>query len=290
MPAKSISNIANFEPFEIHSVQWILQNKIRQTKHVKRFSNYHLLWIRKGTGVHYIDTARYDIKNNTLFCIFPGQIHVLNLFKDTEGYLISFDTDFLEMAHNEFFPIFHHNQFVAQQPFSKISICHTKEEEIAQILDSMSLEFQNFYLLRKEVLRNYLKIFLIKIARHIDRPANDSGIIKTNRYLKKFFDLLHQNFKKVKSVSEYAGMMAVSATYLNEVIKSATGFPVSYHIQQHVIIEAKRQALFTDLSMKEIAYGLGFDDITHFSKYFKGFAGQNFTEYRKKATEEFHAS
>ena len=76
-------------------------------------------------------------------------------------------------------------------------------------------------------------------------------------------------------------MLSVSANYLNVTVKKVSGYPVSYHIQQQIIQEAKRQAVYTDKSMKEIAYQLGFEAITHFSKFFKKNEGSNFSLYRK---------
>ena len=48
------------------------------------------------------------------------------------------------------------------------------------------------------------------------------------------------------------------------------------------MLEAKRQAAYSSLTMKEIAYQLGFDDIAHFSKFFKNVSGSSFTDFKKK--------
>jgi AraC family transcriptional regulator, transcriptional activator of pobA len=68
-------------------------------------------------------------------------------------------------------------------------------------------------------------------------------------------------------------MLNISTTYLNECVKSATGHPVSYHIQQRVILEAKRLLAHTNSSVKEIAAELGYDDVPYFSRLFSKIAG-----------------
>ena len=50
-------------------------------------------------------------------------------------------------------------------------------------------------------------------------------------------------------------------------------------------MEAKRQAMYSQVSMKEIAYGLGFDNLAHFSKYFKTNSGINFTDFKRQAKD-----
>jgi AraC-like DNA-binding protein len=48
-----------------------------------------------------------------------------------------------------------------------------------------------------------------------------------------------------------------------------------------MVQEAKRLAMYSDASMKMVAYTLGFDDLSHFSKFFKNVTGINFTQYKK---------
>ncbi|MCW3111245.1 MAG: helix-turn-helix protein, partial [Segetibacter sp.] len=66
-----------------------------------------------------------------------------------------------------------------------------------------------------------------------------------------------------------------------EIVKKTSGTPASDHIKHRIVLEAKRHAAYSDVSMKEIAYSLGFDDVAHFSKYFKNATGINFTDFKK---------
>lgn len=88
-------------------------------------------------------------------------------------------------------------------------------------------------------------------------------------------------------VTDYADELIVTPNYLNEVIKKITGFPASHHIQQRIVLEAKRQAAYSNLSMKEVAYQLGFDDMAHFSKFFKNASGQSFTDFKKALVGQY---
>ena len=82
-------------------------------------------------------------------------------------------------------------------------------------------------------------------------------------------------------VSDYAGELFISPSYLNEIVKRISGFTASHHIQQRIVLEAKRLAIYSGSSMKEIAYLLGFEDIAYFSKYFKTFSGTNFRDFKR---------
>ena len=94
-------------------------------------------------------------------------------------------------------------------------------------------------------------------------------------------ELLDKNFKEKKMVAEYAAQLLVTPNYLNRIIKNITGFSAGHHIRQRIVLEAKRLGLYTAAGMKEIAYKLGFIDSAHFSKFFKTYAGLNFSEFKK---------
>ena len=89
----------------------------------------------------------------------------------------------------------------------------------------------------------------------------------------------------MKSPGAYAAALNISTSYLNEAVKDTTGLPVSYWIQQEVVIEAKRLLYYTDKTVKEIAYELGFDDHAYFSRLFVKAEGITALTFRKQYRE-----
>lgn len=90
---------------------------------------------------------------------------------------------------------------------------------------------------------------------------------------KGFKNLLEKHFKDVKRPADYAGQLHISTSYLNECVKATTGRSVSSHIQQRVILEAKRLLYHSARSVKEIADELGFDDYSYFTRLFTKVVG-----------------
>ena len=83
-----------------------------------------------------------------------------------------------------------------------------------------------------------------------------------------FRKLLEQDYITNKRPAHYAQHLNISTPYLNECVKNVTGHPVSYHIQQRVVLEAKRLLCHTNQSVKQIAAALGYDDYPYFSRLF----------------------
>ena len=74
-------------------------------------------------------------------------------------------------------------------------------------------------------------------------------------------------------VSQYAEALHITPDYLNASLKSLTGTGAKEHIQNRILIAAKRLLKFSDLNTKEIAYELGFSEPANFSIFFKKHTG-----------------
>lgn len=161
------------------------------------------------------------------------------------------------------------------------------EQEMLDIATRLVKETDNYFLLRKEILNRYLNIFLIYLRRQFE-AVQPEGVQETNNaVLKSFLLLLENNFKEKKAVADYARELFITPNHLNYIIKRTSGYPASYHIRQRIIREAKRQVQYTSASMKEIAYYLGFDNMAHFSKFFKSACGMNFTDFKRSASRNY---
>lgn len=125
----------------------------------------------------------------------------------------------------------------------------------------------------KQVLLELLYTFLSVIARKYTQINLLCNASRPQQIARDFKRLLVENMRSEKSPSLYADMLNISEAYLNEVVKKITGFTAGYWIRYHVILEAKRLLFHTDMHVKEIAYSLGYENYTYFSRLFKQTAG-----------------
>ena len=96
-----------------------------------------------------------------------------------------------------------------------------------------------------------------------------------------FRDLLESNIRSKRSPSFYAGRLNITVAYLNEAVNSVLGTSVSHHIQNEIILLAKRQLVYTTDSIKEIAHSLGFNDYSYFTRLFTKVAGVSPALFRR---------
>jgi len=243
----------------------------------KRQKEHQILWMKEGTGSLLLDDLRLTAHAHTAFHILPNQVMQLSLAPATAGCLLRFTPGFLQPAPNKINPLYHHHLLNR----TIISFTPKTATELNQVLLAMEQPFLQPGSLGMDILREYLDIVLLYLSQEGTTQRKQFDTIPRAGIINRFFELLQENFSAKKQVIEYAKEMAISANYLNNIIKKSSGYSASYYIQQQTMQEARRQVIYTTRSMKEIAYHLGFDEYTHFSKFFKKMEGLSFSDYRK---------
>jgi AraC family transcriptional activator of pobA len=95
--------------------------------------------------------------------------------------------------------------------------------------------------------------------------------------------LIDEHFRTERNIGFYAGRLAMTPDRLNDHVKRATGVTAGHLLRQRILTEAKRQLVFTRLTVGEIAYDLAFADPSHFGRFFKKQTGTTPQAFRGTA-------
>jgi len=266
--------------FEIHMLDALGAERTLLNGKQDRLQHFEIIWFKTGDGHLCIDTVQHTIAGNMIYCVTPGQVRSFHCGSAT-GYYISFSQDFLYRWATYTMGTTWLDSNIYGMGHSVISPDREMQLEIEDVMIKMLREYMHHYLLRSEILAGLLNILVIYFTRKLHIRGNELVLSKETEMVRKFIALVKVHYKSKKFVADYASELCVTANHLNRIVKKITGTPASSHIQQHIIMEAKRQALHANVSMKEIAYLLGFEDHSHFSKYFKNNSGMNFSSFKK---------
>jgi AraC family transcriptional regulator, transcriptional activator of pobA len=282
--------IAQHPSFEIHTLEWLTINRPNWLTMPRKTGHFEIIWIMEGEGTYNIDLEKHKIRENVICCIDVGQVHVLQAGSNIRGYYISFSPQFLYLSEDNTWPLFENRGYARKGMAGIIPVDEELQFEMEEIVVKLIKEFAGIYcMLRSEIIKGLLKIGMIYLARKLEVKEKAMAENRNNELVRKFMALLESNVTKRKLVSDYAGELGMTPNHLNGIIKKTTGFPVNYHIQQRKVLEAKRQVIYYGISMKQIAYYLGFDDLAHFSKFFKTNTGSSFKNFRKEIAGEYQA-
>tara|TARA_R110002050_G_scaffold261610_2_gene401814 strand:- start:1473 stop:2075 length:603 start_codon:yes stop_codon:yes gene_type:complete len=185
----------------------------------------------------------------------PKQVHNWSYSKESKGYILVFDKHFtneflLELMSIAFFDLKPRSTELLKSLFENL----IKESKLNDNLSEKSIILGINYLLL-----------------HLTRLASDLEYNKKTKptTILKFSKLVTESISKNLTVKEYANQLHLTVEKLNELCKESYGQNPKKIILEKKMTEAKRLLHFTDLSVKEIAFQLGFEDSSYFSRIFK---------------------
>lgn len=265
---------AQYQTFQIHEVEGkFIRNETypHKTDRPHRHNYYEVCVFINGAGKHEIDFVTHSIKSKSLHFISPGQVHLISREEQYRGYLIVFSSDFysLDSFHQN---LLFHLPFFNNHTAAPILNLHDEEfEELIQLIKMMKKECRNDKLVTRNILRSYLQIFLLKCRHFYFQHATKKEKVQDPHFaiVQEFKIMVEQKFRKSHLVQEYARVLAISPSVLNKYVKRITGFTAGEIVLERILLQAKRLLIFSDLSHKEIAYRLNYDDPSYFSRIFK---------------------
>ena len=269
LPIRQISSghskLSSAERFTIRRVQDILAGK--DLKHaLHRHDFFFVLVLQKGKGIHEIDFTSYDVSDNSVFLLRPGQLHRLELKAGCTGYLMEFNNEFYRPGDK-----------VSSQRLRKASnknFCQPDVARLEKLIPILDYMFQEVVAMEEgwtEIIKANLDIFFIELLRQSSHPKKLSSNVNLypQERLEEFLELLETYIITHKQVSQYTEMMNLSSYQLNEITKTTMGKTASALLTERIILEAKRYLLATPNQVKDIADLLGYEDVSYFIRFFK---------------------
>lgn len=265
------------ELFKIRRVEDVLDdNGLVHDLH--RHDFFFILVIKKGGGKHEIDFTAYEVLDNSVFFLRPGQVHQLELNAASTGYLVEFNTEFYHpqgKASNQRLRKASNKNYCALE----INRFNKLEAILASMFDEYTVREEGY----QDVIKSSLDIFFIEFVRQSQNPTGEPTVANayTQERFEDFLELLDKYIATHKQVSQYTEMMNLSPYQLNEITKSSIGKTASEMINEHIILEAKRYLLATPNQVKDIADHLGYEDVSYFIRFFKKHIGHSPEAFRQ---------
>lgn len=266
--------IGHFNVFKTDDIVAQVRKKPGQMPYNRR-AYYKISLIRGHNKAEYADKV-IDIEKNALLFATPKiPYNYVPQDENQLGYFCIFTSEFLVQSKSgvvlDDLPIF--------QP-GGIPIFQITDEEVAEldyIFNKMYKELSSDYTYKYDLLRNYV-LELIHYGQKL-QPATAlyPSHTASARVSSLFIELLERQFPiespnqklSLRTAKDYADRLAVHVNHLNKVLKENTGKTTTDIISSRIVQEAKILLKQTDWNISEIAYSLGFEQLAHFSNFFR---------------------
>ena len=264
-----------------------------------RSGYYSFVYAKNAFGRYHIGGQDYDAGPGTIdagpgaiWFAHPGRSHSFEWHAVEQAWQITLNELFLtENVHAHVFEEF---PFLLAEGVAPRLLPPEMSVVFDQLYEQIFEEYYSVSPYKSKIIGNLFGVFLMKIKeyfREFGQPAaaacRGTEIVRT---FKKTLDshyrgLLNGTEERLFRVQDYASAQNLHPNYLSNVVKSRTGKPISAWIADKTIAEAKSLLRNSSISIKEIAYQLGFTQSTHFSNYFKKHTNFSPVSFRKQAAK-----
>ena len=288
IPIYSLRNFSSDgDPRQQFQVEVFDTNRHFSVEYPHRHDFFEVLYLSKGSGFHIIDGNKYEIKPPCIFFMSPGQAHKIDFSSDIDGFIFIFTAEFYHINQTNQnrlieFPFF----FTIKQDNPPLLLSDPTDVLFLESLFKRGIaEIQKGENYSVEMLHSLLNLILTASSTlyKTDEITLNKG--RGQIVVKKFFQLVEENYNNNLSVTQYANKLAITANHLTQTVNQLTGKTSLQIIKSKQVLEIKRLLVHTNLSVTEIATRLNFPDQSYFAKFFKRETGVSPLQYRAKSLE-----
>ena len=254
---------------------------INYFKQKSDYSFHTIAWNNGKNQSVFIDEVRYDFNANTMLPIMLNQSFRFERPEDIVAWQFN----------REFYCILNHDAevgcvgflFFGPSPTMFVSLDADDTEKLKKLQELFEEEYESEEEIKGEMLRMLLVRLIIQTTRLAKKQYCKSDEINESKFnlIRQFNVLVELHYKKEHQVQYYAGLLNKSPKTIANIFSLYSKKTPLQIIQERIITEAKRLFYYTDKSVKEIADELGFEEVAHFSKFFKNCTNQTPSDIKK---------
>jgi AraC-like DNA-binding protein len=268
LPENIRNDIGHFNMFRLEPY-----SQGKQTAIPYRRRDFYKIMLVKGHGTVYYADQVIEVQKQALSFSNPLIPYKWEHHEELIGQYCIFNQQFM----NQFGNIIQYEVF---QPNGNhvFEISDKQVLEIEMIFQKMGKDFESEYKYKYDSIRNHIFELIHYGLKLQPNTLNDRQPINaSHRITAMFTELLERQFPiednhpklQIRSASDFAEQLNVHVNHLNRAVKNTTGKTTSQVIAERLILEAKVLLKHSKWNVGEIAFALGFTEVTHFNNFFK---------------------
>lgn len=215
-----------------------------------------------------INSSEKQLLNHTLYFISPDHIYSWKRADYIQGYLLYFKKDFLNFSklniEDAFYDLF---------DLKRENLLHLDEvtaEEISSDFEKLYNDYHRKEAFKVQIVQAFLLSMLYRFKSIYTKTAMAArSTSPVNEKFIQFRNLVKNRFMVERSVKYYAEQLFITPNYLNALSQKEKQKSAKQIILEFIVEEAKNLLLYSEKSIAEIAFHLGYEEPTHFTRFFK---------------------
>jgi AraC family transcriptional activator of pobA len=241
-----------------------------------------VMFIRSGRGVFTIEDRSVPFESPFVLLLPTHCVHGFDYEVDTDGWVLTIEATYLRQINAR---LCEFSQLWAQPRTVSLDRDSDEAIEFHRTLRTLEREVESKavgHVVAAEALLTSLILMLVRCSGSGD---TDKAHATRNemRLVDRFRELIDRHYRQDWQVQDYASVLGVSLAQLRAACVAATGQHPIKIVHSRIITEAKRNLIFGEMSVEQVAYWLGFSDPAYFTRFFKKEVGKTPSEFRKNS-------
>jgi AraC family transcriptional regulator, transcriptional activator of pobA len=243
-----------------------------------------VIFVRSGRGIMNLEGSSVPFEGPCALLLPTECVHGLDYEVDVDRWVVTIEVAYLAQV-NAKLP-----EFIGLWELPRVIPLADSAEAGAEfygLIQSLKQEVESDaigHVVATEALLTRLLLVLVREA-HLNQAGNEGSTRNDIRVVDRFRKLIDQHYRENLPLQDYASMLAVSLAQLRGACASAAEQSPAKMIHARIITEAKRDLIFGNMSVEQIAFGLGFADAAYFTRFFRREVGQAPSQFRASARQ-----
>ncbi len=271
--------LLHVETIEARSAKhhWKIDPHLHQVLH-------QMIYVVRGRGISQAESARTQFRPPALILMPAGSVHGFEFEPGTTGYVVSMSH---ELQHGLVRRSAELGALFSAPATLEFTATAPGATDLAQAFRMLAREFARSATGHNLLLHGWLAVLFANVLRLAQQRPNvlDPVVGQHGRLVARFSELIEERFRSSESLTVYVNALNVSDSRLRNACLAMTGQTPIQLLNARILLEAKRQLLYTDSSVRTIAYGLGFEDAAYFTRFFSRHVGVSPRAFRLRGPE-----
>ncbi|ANY72587.1 AraC family transcriptional regulator [Paenibacillus ihbetae] len=259
--------------------------------------DYFQIWyVAKGALSHTVNNRTYQLTKGDIFVIPPFTLHSVTIPKDGDYEI--YGCEFMPSFVNERFEEFPEEEVFFDMAFlgsflredtdaqARISLDGGTETAVRNVMKEMLMEYERRAPFFQLTLKAQLLVLLSILVRQVNGELVREGFEKSEKYreiMTKVVDYIHRHYQEDLKLHALCDLSNLSRSTFCQVFKDWTGKTFNRYLTDLRILQAMVMLKQADLSVTDVCYSTGFNELSYFCRIFKKYTGISPTEFRKQA-------